>query len=161
LESWDSLHESVRRARPELSLDGVLVERMTEKGVELIIGARNDPDWGPVLLVGSGGVLAELIKDVRLLPPDLSQDEITEEIHKLRCSRILRGFRGAPELDVSSVASVVAAIGQLMRSAPQIIEIDINPMVVYANGKGAVALDALLSVAEIDTSEVAGEGDVP
>jgi acyl-CoA synthetase (NDP forming) len=161
LESWDSLHESVRRARPELSLDGVLVERMTEKGVELIIGARNDPDWGPVLLVGSGGVFAELIKDVRLLPPDLSQDEITQEIRKLRCSRIFQGFRGAPELDVSSVANVVAAIGQLMRSAPQIIEIDINPMVVYANGKGAVALDALLSVAEIDTSEVAGEGDVP
>jgi acyl-CoA synthetase (NDP forming) len=161
LESWDSLHESVRRARPELSLDGVLVERMTEKGVELMIGARNYPEWGPVLLVGFGGVLAELIKDVRLLPPDLSQDEITQEIHKLRGSSIFQGFRGTPELDVSSVANVVTAIGRLMHSAPQILEIDINPMVVYANGKGAVALDALISVAQIDTSEVAREGDVP
>jgi succinyl-CoA synthetase beta subunit len=147
VESWDSLHESVRRARPELSLDGVLVERMAERGVELIIGARNDPEWGPVLLVGFGGVLAELIKDVRLLPPDLSHDEITQEIRKLRGSPIFHGFRGAPELDVSSVANVVAAIGRLMRSAPQILEIDINPMVVYANGKGTMALDALISVA--------------
>jgi acyl-CoA synthetase (NDP forming) len=161
LESWDSLHESVGRARPELSLDGVLVERMTEKGVELIIGARNDPEWGPVLLVGFGGVLAELIKDVRLLPPDMSQDEIIQEIHRLRCSPMLQGFRGAPELDVSSVASVVAAIGRLMRSVPQILEIDINPLVVYANGKGAVALDALISVAQIDKSKLAGEGDFP
>lgn len=159
LESWDSLHENVRRARPELSLDGVLVERMSEKGVELIIGARNDPEWGPVLLVGSGGVCAELIKDVRLLPPDLSHNEIEQEIHKLRCGPIFDGFRGAPELDVSSVVNVIAAIGGLMRSAPQILEIDINPMVVYAKGKGTVALDALISVAQVVTSEVARQGE--
>ena len=137
------------------------MERMYEKGVEMIIGARNDPEWGPVLLVGSGGVLAELVKDVRLLPPDLSHNEIEQEIYKLRCGPIFQGFRGAPELDVSSVAKVVAAIGRWMRSAPQILEIDINPMVVYAKGKGAVALDALISVAQVVLSEVAREGDVP
>jgi acyl-CoA synthetase (NDP forming) len=144
-EAWESLHANVRSVHPDLALDGVLVERMSEKGVELIIGARNDPEWGPVLLVGFGGVLAELVKDVRLLPADLSLAEIEQEILNLRCSPIFQGFRGAPKLDVSAVASVIAAIGSLMRFAPHILEIDINPLVVYPDGQGAAALDALIS----------------
>jgi hypothetical protein len=138
-------------------LDGVLVERMSAMGLELIIGGRQDPKWGPVVVVGSGGVLAEIMKDVRLLPPNLSQDEIEQELHKLRCGALLQGFRGAPPLDVSAVARVVSAIGQLMHGAPRILEIDINPLVVYPDG--AVALDALICVAPKVTSEITKEGD--
>jgi acyl-CoA synthetase (NDP forming) len=160
IEAWETLHRNVRGAHPELALDGVLVERMSEKGVELILGARNDPEWGPVLLVGFGGVLAELIQDARLLPPDLSLSEIELEILKLRCSPLFQGFRGAPEVDVPAVAHVVAAIGQWMRSTPQILEIDINPLVAYSSGKGAVALDALISVTPAGGSGITKEGEV-
>jgi acyl-CoA synthetase (NDP forming) len=156
-EAWDCLHRNIRGARPGLRLDGVLVERMSAMGLELIIGARQDPQWGPVVVVGSGGVLAEIMKDVRLLPPNLSQDEIEQELHKLRCGALLQGFRGAPPLDVPAVARVVSAIGQLMHGAPRILEIDINPLVVYPDG--AVALDALICVAPTVTSEITKEGD--
>lgn len=144
-EAWLALHRNVKAHRPGLVLDGVLVERMGRKGVELIAGARNDPQWGPVLLVGFGGVLAEAIHDVRLLPADLSSEAIEEELNKLRCGALLRGFRGAPALDAGAAAEVVSALGQLMRGVPEIAEIDINPLVVYAKGNGVLALDALIS----------------
>jgi len=144
-ESWSALHRNVYRVRPEITLDGVLVERMGEKGLELIVGGRNDPQWGPVLLVGAGGVLAEAMGDVRLIPSDLPRQQIEDELRKLRCGPLLDGFRGSPPLDVAAVAEVVAKIGRLMQIAPEIIEIDINPLVVYQVGNGAVALDALIS----------------
>jgi acyl-CoA synthetase (NDP forming) len=147
LAAWEKLHGNVRSANPALSLDGVLVERMGGRGAELIIGARNDAQWGPVLLIGFGGVLAEAAGDVRLLAPDLSAHEIECELHKLHCSALLRGYRGAPAVDVSAAASIIANLGRWMRSEPRLLEIDINPVVVYAQGKGALALDALISIA--------------
>lgn len=144
-EAWSTLHRNVHRARPEITLAGVMVERMGEKGLELIVGGRNDPQWGPVLLVGAGGVLAEAMRDVRLIPSDLPKWQIEDELRKLRCAPLLDGFRGSPALDLAAVADVAAKIGRMLRIAPEIIEIDINPLVVYRVGKGAVALDALIS----------------
>ena len=131
LDGWGMLHRNVKAARPDIVLDGVLVERMSEKGMELIVGGRNDPDWGPVLVVGAGGVLAEAMGDVRLIPADLSGGQIEEELRKLRCGALFDGFRGSPPLDVAAVAEVAAKVGCLMRSTREIVEIDINPLVVY------------------------------
>jgi acyl-CoA synthetase (NDP forming) len=146
LSAWRALHQNLRSSRPDLRLDGILVERMCEKGFELIIGGRRDPLWGPVLLVGFGGVLAEAVSDTRLLAPDLTPSEIEDELETLRCSAVLRGFRGAPPLDTHAVARALAALGTCMLSNPRIREIEINPLVVYPRGKGAVALDGLLSI---------------
>jgi len=143
--AWETLHRNVQTARPDIALDGVLVERMGEGGLELIVGGRNDPQWGSVLMVGAGGVLAEAMGDVRLIPADLSRKRIEVELRKLRCGALLDGFRGSPALDVTAVAEVVAKIGGLMRALPEIVEIDINPLVVHGKGKGALALDALIS----------------
>jgi len=150
LHGWENLHRNVAKARPGLALDGVLVERMSGKGLELIVGARNDPEWGPVLLVGFGGVLAEAVNDVRLLPPHLSREAIKNELTQLRCGKLLQSFRGQPPRDITAVADVIARIGHLMLLSPEIQEIDINPLIVYGIGEGAVALDALISVAETD-----------
>jgi acetate---CoA ligase (ADP-forming) len=146
-EGWTTLHRNVLAHCAELILDGVLVERMGEKGVELIVGARRDPEWGPVLLVGFGGVLAEAFHDVRLLPPDLPCRQIEEELYNLRCGALLRGFRGSPALDVGAVAKIISALGWLIRSTPEIEEIDVNPLVAYPQGQGALVLDALIAVA--------------
>ena len=145
---WLLLHDNLRQACPELALDGVLVERMGGKSVEMIVGARNDPQWGPVLLVGFGGVLAEAVSDVRLLAPHLSREAIEAELHLFRCTKLLYGFRGTPPLDVGALADVVLRLGELLRAAPAIEEIDINPLVVYPKGSGVVALDALISVGD-------------
>jgi acetate---CoA ligase (ADP-forming) len=145
---WGELQRNIATSMPGLVLDGVLVERMSEKGLELILGCRNDPDWGPVLLAGSGGVLAEALHDTILMPPDLSVDGIVRKLMKLKCAPLLRGFRGSPALDVRAAADILVKIGLLVRSAPGIQEIDINPVIVYPEGEGAVALDALIVSAD-------------
>jgi acyl-CoA synthetase (NDP forming) len=141
---WKRLEENIARALPDLALDGVLVEKMGQRGAELIVGAQNDKQWGPVLLVGFGGVLAEALKDVRLLVPELSVDAVVEELYQLKSAALLRGFRGSPVLDVKAAAEIVCRLGALMRTTPSIKEVDINPVVVYPQGQGAVALDALI-----------------
>jgi acyl-CoA synthetase (NDP forming) len=144
---WTMLHGDVARSRPGLVLDGVLVEAMAAKGLELIVGARNDPDWGPVLIVGLGGVWTEALGDVRMLPPDLAPGEIAGEFRKLRGARLLAGFRGAPPADVGAAAEIAARLGAFMLAHPEIAEIDLNPVMAYAEGGGAVVLDAVIEVA--------------
>jgi acyl-CoA synthetase (NDP forming) len=141
---WARLYNNVALHAPEVALDGVLVEAMGDRGVELIVGARNDPDWGAVILVGFGGVQAEILQDVRLLSPDLTHAAIIAELRLLKSGALLDGWRGAPTLDVDAVADIIAAIGRLLRGTPAIREIDLNPVVVYPKGHGAVALDALI-----------------
>lgn len=150
-EGWAKLHADVARHRPDLTLDGVLIEAMGKRGIELIIGARNDPDWGPVILAGFGGITAEILGDVRILTPDLPADAIIRELHRLKNAPLLRGFRGSPPLDVNAAARIVATLGQLLLAEPAIREIDLNPVVIYPDGEGAVALDALMLTASEPT----------
>jgi acyl-CoA synthetase (NDP forming) len=145
-QGWDRLTANIAAARPDLTLDGVLVEAMAERGTELIVGARNDPDWGPVILVGFGGVTAELLHDVRLLPADLPRDAIIAALRTLRMAPLLDGFRGAPKMDVGAVADIVAALGAVVAATPAIREVDLNPVIVYPEGQGAIALDALITL---------------
>ncbi|MDE2452699.1 MAG: acetate--CoA ligase family protein, partial [Burkholderiales bacterium] len=143
---WQRLVDSVARHRPGLALDGVLVEAMGAGGVELVVGARRDAAWGPVLLVGLGGIWIEVLKDLRLIPADLAEDDIVAELRRLKAAPLLAGVRGAAGVDLAAVARVVARIGAAMRADPGIVEIDVNPLVARADG--ALALDALLVVEE-------------
>ena len=141
-EAWQTLQDNVRRAQPGLALDGILVEKMAERGVELAIGAKRDPRWGPVLMAGLGGIFIEALADVRLLPPDLDDERIIAELKKLRAAKLLAGFRGAPPADLAAVAGTVRRLGQLMLARPEIVEIDLNP--VFVHEKGLTAADALI-----------------
>lgn len=139
---WATLIDNLHQHRPDLVLDGVLVEAMGPRGVELIVGARRDPQWGPVLLVGLGGVWIEALHDVRLLPADLAEVDIVDELNRLKAAPVLHGLRGQPGVDVAAVARVVAALGAQMRANERIAEIDVNPLVAYPDH--VLALDALL-----------------
>jgi len=141
---WEKLVGNVKRTAPDVTLDGVLVEQMSPKGVELMVGAKRDPGWGSVLLLGLGGIWVEALGDVQVLPGDADEDQVIEALGRLRAAKLLTGFRGAPPADLAAVASVVTTIGGLMQALPQIVEIDVNPLMVYANGEGATALDALI-----------------
>ncbi|MEO8722548.1 MAG: acetate--CoA ligase family protein [Sphingobium sp.] len=143
---WAKMEVDVSAHSPGLVLDGILVEAMGARGLELIIGAKNDPEWGAIILAGFGGVQAEILKDVRLLPTDLTREAIIAELHALKSGALLTGFRGSPPLDVGAVADIVLALGAVLKAAPAIREIDLNPVVVYPEGEGAVALDALMLV---------------
>ncbi len=142
--AWERMQRNVERAAPGVTLDGCLVETMSPKGLELMIGAKRDPAWGTVLLAGLGGIWVEALGDVQLLPVDADETQIVEALHKLRAAKLLTGFRGAPPVDVKAVADAVLAIARLMRTTPGIVEIDVNPLMVHAKGHGARALDALI-----------------
>lgn len=144
--AWDKMFADVARYNAAIILDGVLIEAMGARGLELIIGAKNDPQWGPVILAGFGGVTAEILQDVRLLSPDMTKEAIVAELGKLKQAALLHGYRGSPALDVDAVADLIGRIGQLLRGEPRIQELDLNPVVVYPKGQGVVALDALMLV---------------
>ena len=129
-----------------IRLDGVLIEKMGKRGLEMIVGARNDPEWGPLVLAGFGGVTAEILQDVRLITPDLSETAIVAELMKLRSAPLLQGYRGSPALDVVALAKLIRTIGAVMLAEPTLREIDLNPVIVYPSGEGIVALDALMAV---------------
>ena len=143
---WDQLFANVKRHRPELVLDGALVEAMGPRGLELVVGAKRDLDWGPIVLVGLGGIWIEALKDVRLIPADMSEEDIAVELTRLKAAVVLQGIRGAAAVDVKAIARVVAQVGAQMRANPSITEIDINPLLAYPLGSAipVLALDALV-----------------
>jgi len=145
-EAWDTLHDRVRRGRPEVVLDGILVETLYAPGIEMIIGARRDPDWGPIVIVGLGGVWTEALNDVRIIPAGVSAVEIGDEIGRLKAAPLFAGLRGSPALDLDEPARLAASLGELMLAMPEIDEIEINPLTFRAAGQGAIALDALMVV---------------
>ncbi|UIF89874.1 acetate--CoA ligase family protein [Cupriavidus sp. UYPR2.512] len=139
---WDRLQQNIATHRPDLTLDGVLVEAMGPRGLELVVGARRDAGWGPVVLVGLGGVWIEALKDVRLIPADIAEADVVQELGRLKAASLLRGIRGAAAIDVAAIARAVTLIGGQMRANPAIVEIDVNPLVAYPDR--VLALDALV-----------------
>jgi acyl-CoA synthetase (NDP forming) len=142
--AWPKMQRDVKKARPDLKLDGILVEKMAKKGIEMVIGARRDASWGPTLMIGLGGIFTEVIEDVRFLPADSHPSVIADELTKLRGARLLGAFRGERPRDVEAVADAAARVGALMIATPTLDDIDVNPVIVYASGEGVIAVDALL-----------------
>lgn len=131
---------------PGARIRGVRVERMASGLVELIVGGRNDPLFGPVVVAGLGGVLAEALQDVsnRLAPVDV--DEARLMLAELRGSALLSAFRSRAAVDVAAAAAVIARVSQLLIELPELKELDLNPVLVGAAGDGCVAVDALAVV---------------
>jgi len=140
--AWDEINGNIAAYRPNVRLDGLLVEAMGSKGLELIVGARRDEAWGPVVMVGLGGIWIETLKDVRLIPPGLLLEDIVSELRQLKAAPLLNGVRGSSAVDVRAIARVVQALGAQMRANRNIVEVDVNPLVAYPDN--VVALDALL-----------------
>ncbi|HYZ34615.1 MAG TPA: acetate--CoA ligase family protein [Crenalkalicoccus sp.] len=143
--AFDAILAAARRYDARARLDGVLVQRMAPKGVELILGTRRDPQFGPMLLVGTGGVQAELWRDVALDLAPVSPARAEEMLRSLRGFPLLDGFRGAPRADLAAVARAVAAFSQFVASAgPRLQEAEINPLI--AGAWGCLAVDGLVRV---------------
>lgn len=144
--AFDKIFTNVAAYDASIQLDGVLVEKMGTMGLEMIVGAKSDPEWGPVVLAGFGGVTAEILKDVVLLTTDLSEEQVVAKLLTLKQAALLKGYRGSPELDVPALAKLIVEIGRVMEGNPSIREIDLNPVIVHPKGQGVVALDALMLV---------------
>jgi hypothetical protein len=122
------------------------LERMESGDVELIVGTRRDPRFGPLLLVGLGGVYAEVLHDVAVALAPVDVDGAETLLRSLRCAPLLDGARGRPAVDLRAVARAAAALSRLAASTPQILELEVNPLLV--NRDGAVAVDARVVLAD-------------
>jgi acyl-CoA synthetase (NDP forming) len=131
-----------RAAEAGVALRGWLVEPMAAPGVELIVGGRRDAVFGPVVLVGLGGVLAEVLDDVAVLLAPAPEGAVRERLLRLRGAAVLHGVRGRPGVDLDRLAGLVAAVGRVIVDDPAIREIDLNPVI--AGPGGALAVDALV-----------------
>jgi acyl-CoA synthetase (NDP forming) len=145
-EAFTRMFQNVANYDESIALDGVLVEKMGTMGVEMIVGAKNDPQWGPVVLAGFGGVTAEILKDVKLFTPDMGAEQVEAGLLALKQAALLKGWRGAPPRDVAALAELIVQVGRVMTGNPRIREIDLNPVIVHPQGEGVVALDALMLV---------------
>ncbi len=125
--------------------DRFLIERMVPDAVaELLVGVHHDPVFGPALTLGAGGVLVELVRDTAtsLLPTTVT--EIEDALSSLRIWPLLRGFRGRPAGDVRAAVAAVQAVCAYVEDHPEVTELDVNPLLVLPEGRGAVAADVVL-----------------
>jgi acyl-CoA synthetase (NDP forming) len=127
-----------------LSAEGVVVAQMIRGRREFALGARMDPTFGPVVMVGDGGKYVEVLRDLELLLPPFGVDDVCDALHRLRLAPILKGVRGEPPLDVEPLCRAAVLLGQLMSSTTSIASIDLNPFIVGGKGEPSVIVDALV-----------------
>ena len=140
--AYEQIFVNVEKAVPGAKIDGILIEQMAEKGVEVILGCNRDAKFGPLMMFGLGGTLVELLKDVsfRLAPMwDTSADRMIREIKSFK---VLDGYRGAPKCDLAAVKDTLLRLSAMVCDHPEIAECDINPLIVHAEGKGCSVADS-------------------
>ncbi len=140
--AFEDIIVHAKKFKPSAKIDGVIMERMARGGVEVILGAVRDLKFGPICMFGLGGTFVEAMKDVtfRLAP----MWEISAEImiRTIKAYSILKGVRGAPPCDIDAIKDCVLRLSQLVAENPEIAELDINPLIVYPEGKGCVVADS-------------------
>jgi acetate---CoA ligase (ADP-forming) len=141
---FDTLVDRVRQRMPDARIDGVSVERFVRGGRETIIGMSHDPSFGPVVMFGLGGIYVEALRDVAFRVQPVSDVDADEMIRSIRGVKLLEGMRGEPASDMIALRETVQRISQLVGDHPEIIEMDINPFVVFEDG--GIAVDARIRV---------------
>jgi acetate---CoA ligase (ADP-forming) len=143
--AYRDLPETVRQHRPDASIQGVLVCPMAKKGVEIIVGSLVDETFGPLVMVGLGGVATELFSDVVYRPAPVSAADAILMIDQLKAGRLLRGFRGAAKADVAALAKLISQLSVLAaRLGHRVENIEVNPVIVHPEGQGVTIVDALV-----------------
>ncbi len=145
--AYTRIQAEVGKCAPSATIDGVVVQRMAGEGVEMILGIKRDPLFGPVVICGFGGILVEILKDVAVGIPPLSHDQAHDMLKRLRGFTILGGVRGKPPADVAVLCNAIVGVSQLaVALGDQLLGLDINPMIVLPKGQGAVAVDAVVEI---------------
>jgi acetate---CoA ligase (ADP-forming) len=143
--AWQALHDNARRHRPNAVVQGILVSPMAKRGVEIIIGTLRDASFGPMVMVGLGGVTTELFRDVVYRPAPVGPDEAGAMLDELKAVALLRGFRGAAKADIAALTRLIAQVSWLAAQLrDEVSEIELNPVLVHAEGQGVTIVDALV-----------------
>ena len=139
--AYQRIKDNMKRVNQDAEIDGMLVEKMAAEGKEVIVGMKRDPSFGPLIMFGMGGVFVELFKDVAFRIAPLTLEDVTEMIKSTKAYQLLNGWRGGLTYDIGMIEDVIMRISQLSIDNPQISEIEINPLRVFPEGEGVLALD--------------------
>ncbi len=135
----------VAELRPDLACEGVLVQPMARRGTEIVIGATRDPVFGPVLMVGLGGIHIEVLRDVVFAPVPMTPDDARRLVGRLRAAKLLEGVRGEAPADIAALSELIATISRFVADfGDDIRELDLNPVIVHGEGQGVTLVDALI-----------------
>ena len=138
--AFGQIMENVKKYNPQAQIVGVLVQEMAPQGTEVIVGAIKDPQFGPTVMFGLGGIFVEVLKDVTFRIAPLTVDDAKEMITELKAYPVLKGFRGTPPADIDALVSILCNTSRLIMDNPEIKELDLNPVMAYQ--KGAKTVDA-------------------
>jgi acetyl-CoA synthetase (ADP-forming) len=142
--SYRRIMENVKKNDPKARIVGITVQEMASPSTEVIVGAVKDPQFGPVVMFGLGGIFVEVLKDVAFRVVPFTENEASDMIREIKAYAILKGYRNTPPADTKAIADILLSTSQLMTDHPEIKEIDLNPILVYE--KGAKAVDARIII---------------
>ena len=144
-DSYQRVLYNAKSAHPDAAILGVLVQAMAAPGIEIILGVTRDPVFGPMLMVGLGGIHVEVLRDVVFAPVPLGKDEALRLLSELKGAALLDGMRGAPPGDRVALAELIATLSRFVADHGDLIEeIDLNPVIVHPEGQGFTVVDALI-----------------
>jgi len=139
-DAYKQIMDSVRKHKPKARIIGLLIQEMAPQSTEVIVGATKDPQFGPTLMFGLGGIFVEILKDVTFRIAPITEDEAREMITELKAYPLLKGYRNLPLADIKAIVKILMNTSKLMTEHQEIKEIDLNPIMVYK--KGAKTVDA-------------------
>jgi acyl-CoA synthetase (NDP forming) len=139
---YELIEYRARKYSREATIWGVLVQEQVRKGREVLVGVNRDPQFGPLVVFGLGGIYVEVLKDVAFRLAPITREEAREQIRAIRTFPLLKGVRGEPPADLAAAEEIVLRVSQLVTDFPEIVEMDINPLVIHNQGEGAIVLDA-------------------
>jgi acyl-CoA synthetase (NDP forming) len=143
--AYERVLANARRFAPTAQIEGVVVQPMAPAGREVIVGVSRDNAWGPLLMIGLGGVMVEAVRDVLLAPVPLDHDAALTLIHRLKASVVFDAYRGMPPADIEALVDLMVKLSQFaFDHADGVAEIDLNPVIVHGKGDGLTVVDALI-----------------
>jgi acyl-CoA synthetase (NDP forming) len=142
--AYDDIMSSIKQAYPDARIDGVSVQTMAAPGIEVIVGMSKDPQFGPVLMFGLGGILVEVLKDVSFRIVPVTERDAREMIKEIKGYPVLQGYRGQKPASIAALEQLIVKVSQFVEKNPQIKELDLNP--IFAYPEKAVAVDARIIV---------------
>ncbi|MBV5316429.1 MAG: acetate--CoA ligase family protein [Desulfobulbaceae bacterium] len=148
-DAFDLMMLRINKHAPNAVIGGIYVEKMAEKGLEVIIGMTRDPQFGPMLMFGLGGIFVEVMKDVTFHLAPITENEAVQMLQSTRSYELLQGKRGLKEVDIHAIAVALQRISQLTTDFPQILDLEINPLIVGEIGNEPVVVDASMTFAPL------------
>jgi acetate---CoA ligase (ADP-forming) subunit beta len=142
--SFKEILRNAKKSNPKARIEGILVQKQAEKSHEFVVGATRDPQFGPTIMFGLGGIYVELFKDVAFRLAPVSSEEALDMIKETKSYKLLTGFRGSAPLDINAATDTIRAVGELMVREPHVESLDINPLFVYEKGSLAVDVRIIL-----------------